>query len=78
MPAQVFGAGGAGSTVGTFLVVYSGSHFGSGAEFVQVVRVDNPLGTPIFNSPQNVNVGDIDNTAGFPPCPMHRSLTQLI
>ncbi|MDG4548898.1 MAG: hypothetical protein P9F19_04295 [Candidatus Contendobacter sp.] len=69
MPAQVFGAGGAGSTVGTFLVVYSGSHFSNDSEYVQVVRVDNPLGTPAFSPPQNVNVGDIDNTAGFPPLP---------
>lgn len=61
MPAQVFGAGGAGSTVGTFLVSYSGLSSG-GIEAVQIVRVDNPLGTPSFTQ-QYVSVGDIDNTA---------------
>lgn len=48
MPAQVFGAGGAGSTVGTFLVSYSALTDGTN-EYVQVVRVDNPLsGSPSF------------------------------
>ncbi len=68
MPAQVFGAGGVGSTVGTYLVSYSGFTDGTN-ESVQVVRVDNPLGAPSFTR-QFVPVGDIDNTAAaFPNAP---------
>ena len=48
MPAQVFGAGGVGSNIGTFLVSYSALTDGTN-EYVQVVRVDNPLGTPSFS-----------------------------
>ena len=49
MPAQIYGdggVGGPGSTVGTFLVGYSGLTFGGpGApEALQVVTVDDPLG----------------------------------
>jgi hypothetical protein len=68
MPAQVFGAGGIGTTVGTFLVSYSGLS-SSGSELVQVVRVDTPLGTPSFTQ-QYISVSDIDNTtAAFPNAP---------
>lgn len=72
MPAQVFGASGVGGNVGTFLVSYSGLS-GGGIESVQVVRVDNPLGTPSFTQ-QYVSVGDIENTAAaFPSAPQSGS-----
>lgn len=63
-PAHMFGTGPSG--VGTFLVSYGGlteAPPGS-TEFVQIIRVDNPL-TPSF-SHQFVNVGDIENAAAFP------------
>jgi hypothetical protein len=72
MPAQVFGASGVGSTVGTYLVSYSGLS-GGGIESVQVVRVDNPLGAPSFTQ-QYLSVGDIENTAAaFPNAPQSGS-----
>lgn len=71
MPAQVFGndgVGGAGSTLGTFLVSYSGLTFGGpGPEAVQVVTVDDPLGAgggPFFTQ-EFVVVGNIEGPA-FP------------
>ncbi len=68
MPAQVFGAGGVGSNVGTFLVSYSAITDGTN-EYVQVVRVDSPLGTPSF-SQEFVYVENIENTAtAFPNAP---------
>lgn len=76
MPAQVFGTGGVGgvgSTVGTFLVLYQGLSDGTN-EYIQVVRVDNPLGTPSFTLYPLVNVGNIDNTAAaFPNAPQSGS-----
>jgi hypothetical protein len=65
MPAQVHGDGGAGPGIGTYLVSYSGLSDGLD-EFVQVVRVDNPLTAPVF-SHQFVNVGNIEN---FMPVPL--------
>ena len=55
-----------GTQVGTWLTAYNGISSG-GNESVLVIRVDNPLSTPIFTS-QTVQVGDIDDTAntGFP------------
>jgi hypothetical protein len=65
MPAQVYGPGGAGPGVGTYLVSYSGLSDGVD-EYVQVVRVDNPLGTPTFI--QNfINIGDLEALAGGLP-----------
>lgn len=73
IPAQVFGAGGVGSTVGTFLVSYSGFS-GGGIESVQVVRVDNPLNLSPSFTRQSVSVGDIENTAAvFPNAPQSGS-----
>ena len=57
MPAQVYGAGGIGGSGGTYLVSYSGITDGLN-EAVQVVRVNDPLGTPTF-SQEYVAVGDI-------------------
>ena len=72
-PALVFGAGGAGVNIGTYLVGYSSlTAGGPGAnESVQVIRVDNPLSSPTFTG-QWVSVGDLENvggTYGFPNIP---------
>jgi len=71
MPAQVFGdggVGGAGSTIGTFLVGYSGLTFGGpgGVEAAQVITIDDPLGAnggPFFSG-EFVVIGDIENVGG--------------
>ncbi|MFC1940684.1 Ig-like domain-containing protein, partial [Chloroflexota bacterium] len=62
MPAQVYGAGGIGGSGGTYLVSYSGLTDGLN-EAVQVVRVNDPLGTPTFVV-EYVVVGDIENLSG--------------
>ncbi|MGH7599737.1 MAG: FlgD immunoglobulin-like domain containing protein, partial [bacterium] len=59
MPALVFGSGGVGSGIGTYLVSYSGLSNGVD-EFVQVVRVGNPLGTTTFTQ-EFINIGNIEN-----------------
>ena len=59
-PAHVYGTP-AGAT-GTWLVSYDGLSDGTN-EFLQFVRVDNPLTAPTFNL-QQINIGNIDNTAG--------------
>ena len=65
MPAEVRQAGGTGPGNGTFLVSYSGLS-GGGSEFVQVIRILNPLGTPTFNV-SLVFLGDIDTATGALP-----------
>jgi len=71
-PAHIFDSGPTG--VGTFLVGYSGLSNGV-SEFIQVVRVDNPLTTPIFTL-QFVNIGDIENPAtGMPNAPQQGTAT---
>jgi len=65
MPALVFGAGGAGAAIGTYLVSHSGITDGLN-EYVQVVRVNDPLGAISF-AQEYVNVGDIDSEAGVLP-----------
>ncbi len=68
MPAQVYGTGGipgGSGDIGTFLISYDGLTSG-GNEVVQVIRVDDPLGSnggPVFTH-EVINVGDIDNTPG--------------
>ncbi len=63
-PAHVFGDGGAGPGIGTYLVSYSGlTNFATGNEAVQIVRVDNPLTATAF-SQQFVNIGNLES---FPP-----------
>ncbi len=65
-PALVFGAGGVpGAGSGTFLVGYSGLTDGTN-EFIQVIRVTNPLGAVSFTG-ETVAVGNIDNTAAAIP-----------
>ena len=64
------GVGGPGSTIGTFLVSYSGLTNGVD-EFVQVVRVDDPLGTsggPFFVQ-EFLNIGSIEAVPPFPALP---------
>ena len=56
-PAHVFGNAPAG--VGTWLVLYDGQTNGV-QEFVDVIRVDNPLTNPTFTR-FTVNVGDIED-----------------
>lgn len=73
MPALVFGPGGAGPGVGTYLVGYNSlTNGGPGAaEFVQVIRVDNPVFGATFTG-EFVNVGELENVGGvygFPAIP---------
>ena len=65
MPALVFGAGGAGPVVGTYLASYSGLTTGGvgGTEAILVIRVDNPLGAPTFTA-SFVGIGDIEDVGG--------------
>jgi hypothetical protein len=66
MPAEIRGAEGAGPGVGTYLVSYSGLSDGVD-EYIQVVRVDDPLGAPAF-VPEFINIGNIET--GFPALPL--------
>jgi hypothetical protein len=59
-PANMFGA--PPSSVGTFLLLYSGLSDGTN-EYVNIIRVDNPLTSPTFTG-QDVLLGNVDNTAG--------------
>jgi hypothetical protein len=64
------------ANVGTFLVSYSGLSDGLN-EYVDIIRVDNPLGAISFNF-QQLFVGNFDNTAAaFPDAPQLGS-TRLI
>jgi len=69
-PSHMFGT--APSGVGAFLVSYSGLTDGTN-EFVQIIRVNNPLGATSFNH-QFVNVGNIEN-ASVNPLPDAPQLT---
>ena len=73
MPAQVFDAGGVAPGVGTFLVGYDGLTLGGpgGNEAVQVIRIDDPLGSPVFtlDLPFVGDLEDIGGAFGFPPIP---------
>lgn len=73
MPALVFGNGGVGPGIGTFLVGYNSLTTGGpgGHEFAQVIRVDNPLGAVTFTG-EFVDVGDLEDVGGIyglPPIP---------
>ncbi len=59
-PAHMFGT--PQTNVGTFLILYDGLS-GSGIEYNNIIRVDNPLTTPTFSG-QLVTLGNIDNTTG--------------
>jgi hypothetical protein len=65
-PAHVFGSTGVATGVGTFLVMYGGLTTGGpgGIESIQVIRVDDPLGSPTFVGPEFVSMGDIEDVGG--------------
>ena len=67
-PAHLFGT--APAEVGTFLVSHSGLNNGN-SEFVQVVRIDNPLGVlgATTFTQEFINVGNIDNIGSMPDAP---------
>ena len=75
MPCQVYGAGGVGPGIGTFLVGYDGLTDGTN-EYIEVVRIDDPLGAVAF-SPEYVNVGDMDAGASWPEAPQLGTATQI-
>jgi hypothetical protein len=64
-PAHIFGTGLSGN-VGTFLV--SAGWSDGTNEYLQVVRVDSPLGSPVF-SQQFVGLGDIESAGSLPDAP---------
>lgn len=73
-PSHMFGVGP--TDTGTFLVSYGGLSDGTN-EFVQVVRLGNPLNNPSF-SHQFVNAGDIENAiAFFPDAPQRGSNSEI-
>ena len=74
-PAHMFGV--APSNVGTWLVRYSGYTDGTN-ESLSIIRVDNPLGTPVFTH-QFVSMNDIDNTSviAFPGVPQSGTANTL-
>ncbi len=62
--AHVFGDAPAG--VGTWLTLYDGNTDQStGSELVDIIRVDDPLGTPTFTL-NTIDVGDIEDPVNFP------------
>ena len=63
-PAHVYGAGGV-PGLGTFVVSYSGLS-GGGNEFLNIIAVTDPLGTPSFTQ-VTPSVGDIDDIGTFMP-----------
>jgi hypothetical protein len=76
MPTQIYGAGGVGPGIGTYLVSHSGLSDGVD-EFVQIIRVDNPITSPTF-SHTFVNVGNIDAVlVGLPDAPQLGTATLI-
>ncbi|MGV6852109.1 MAG: tandem-95 repeat protein, partial [bacterium] len=74
MPAHGFGTMPSG--VGTWLVGYSGISNGTN-EFIQLIRVDDPLGSPTFTQ-QLINLGNIDDTsASLNNAPQSGSATEI-
>lgn len=65
-PAQFYGNS---AGVGGMLLGYSGLSNTQGESFVQVMRVNNPLGAVQVVGPEFVNLGQIEEIAGFPPLP---------
>jgi hypothetical protein len=74
MPAQIHGSGGAGISIGTFLV--STLVYGDGSIDVQIITVQNPLGAATFTL-NTVELGQITQVSGIPDCPQLGS-TMLI
>lgn len=76
MPCQIFGAAGAGPGTGTYLVSYDGLNNGTN-EFVQVVRVDDPLSAVSFVH-EFVDIGHIDALSGpLPDAPQNGSMVGI-
>ncbi|MBZ0268929.1 hypothetical protein K8I85_12285, partial [bacterium] len=73
-PAHIFGS--APPNVGTWLVRYDGYSDGID-EYLSIIRVDDPLGTPIFTH-QFVASGDIDDIAVWSPDAPQLGTTTLI
>ncbi|MEE8339651.1 MAG: hypothetical protein V3R56_05865 [Xanthomonadales bacterium] len=78
-PTHMYGT--APGTLGTFLVGFSGLHFDSGPkleqEIIQVVTVENPLGTPTFTL-QFVDTGDIEtNNTALPDAAQSGTSTKI-
>ena len=73
-PAQVYGD--APASVGTFLVSYSGLSNGS-TESVQVVRIDDPLGSPTFTQ-SYVDFGDKEDFPGALPAAPQSGSSSLV
>jgi hypothetical protein len=67
MPAEIRDVNGAGAGIGTYLVSYSGLSDGV-LEYVQIVRVDNPLSAPAFTQ-EFLPIADIENFTSFPDAP---------
>jgi len=65
-PAHIFGTGGAGTGIGTYLVSYSGISDGTD-EYVQIVRINSPLSSPTFTQ-SFINIGNIEGPS-FPTLP---------
>ncbi len=59
-PAHMYGV--IPGTTDTYLVGYSGLADLSGTDFIQVVRLDDPLGTPVFTQAY-LSLGDVDDTS---------------
>ncbi len=74
-PARIIGAPPTGST-GTWMTSFSGIS-GGGNEFLQVVRVDDPNGTPTFTR-SLVNLGNFSNNPASPDAPQSGTATGVL
>jgi hypothetical protein len=72
-PAHIFGT--APSGVGTWLVGFSGVSNGT-EEFLHVIRVDDPLGTPAF-SVQFIDLGNLTDLPAFVDAPQSGSAERI-
>ncbi|MCA2622757.1 MAG: hemolysin, partial [Microcystis sp. M20BS1] len=73
-PAHTFGT--TPGNTGTFLVSTSVNTSVGGNDFVDVIRIDNPLGGPSFNY-QAINVGDINTAFSLPGAPQSGTSTTV-
>ncbi|MDY7047815.1 MAG: Calx-beta domain-containing protein, partial [Microcystis panniformis WG22] len=73
-PAHTFGT--TPGNTGTFLVSTNVNTSVGGNDFVDVIRIDNPLGGPSFNH-QAINVGDINTAFSLPGAPQSGTSTTV-
>jgi Ca2+-binding RTX toxin-like protein len=73
-PAHTFGT--TPGNTGTFLVSTNVNTSVGGNDFVDVIRIDNPLGSPSFNR-QAINVGDINTAFSLPGAPQSGTSTTV-